>query len=99
MIQFINPIFLAIGIFISGILIVIRLLNSRVNQKLDFGTTRLILQAQRVSQKRRQFKKNLLFLIRILILLGLAVAFSKPSWTQRPIASNFSSYRNVIDTN
>ena len=96
MIQFINPIFLAIGIFVSGILIVIRLLNSRVNQKLDFGTTRLILQAQRVSQKRRQFKKNLLFLIRILILLGLAVAFSKPSWTQRPIASNFSSYRNVI---
>ena len=57
MIQFINPIFLAIGIFVSGILIVIRLLNSRVNQKLDFGTTRLILQAQRVSQKRRQFKK------------------------------------------
>ena len=58
MIQFINPIFLAIGIFVSGILIVIRLLNSRVNQKLDFGTTRLILQAQRVSQKRRQFKKT-----------------------------------------
>ena len=79
MIELLNPIFFAVGAAAAvAIPLILHLIQSRRTVKLPFSTIRFLQLAQRRSSQRIHMENILLWLLRTLLLLCLALAFAMP---------------------
>lgn len=76
--QFLMPLFLAVGAAAASLPIIIHLLNRERARRLVFSTIRFIRMSHQVNVQRHKLKQFLLLLMRILILALLGIAFARP---------------------
>ena len=96
MLQFLSPIFLAIGATAASLPIIIHLLNRFQTQRFIFSTTRFIQKSTYSNQQRYRLKELLLLLLRALILCCLGVAFARPFWPHHQVLETVDRQRNVV---
>lgn len=91
---FLNPAFL-FGLLAAGIPILIHLLNLRKLQKVDFSTLRFIKELQKNQIRKIKLKQWLLLALRVLLILFLVTAFSRPALKGVAIAGVTSSAKTT----
>ncbi|HBL47711.1 MAG TPA: hypothetical protein DDZ90_30435, partial [Planctomycetaceae bacterium] len=72
---------LLMGLLAAGIPILIHLLHKRKFIETEWAAMKFLMAATRKYSRRVRFEQLLILLVRCLILLLLAVAFSRPYWS------------------
>lgn len=94
---FLNPAYL-FGLFAAAIPIIIHFLNLRKHRVIEFSTLKFLKEIQRTKIRNLKIKQWLLLLIRVLIIIFLVLAFSRPTLTNvsLPIGDNSAKTSAVI---
>lgn len=91
---FLNPAFL-FGLLAAGIPVIIHLLNLRKLQRVEFSTLRFLKELQKNQIRKIKLKQWLLLLLRVLLILFLVTAFSRPALKGVSVAGITSSAKTT----
>ncbi len=95
--QFLTPLFLAVGAAAATLPLIIHLLNRERARQLVFSTIRFIKMSHQANVQRHRLKQLLLLLMRILILALLGFAFARPFFADTPTTTGVTGgVRNVV---
>ena len=95
--QFLTPLFLAVGAAAASLPLIIHLLNRERARRLVFSTIRFIKMSHQANVQRHRLKQLLLLLMRILILALLGLAFARPFFADTPATSGATGgVRNIV---
>ena len=90
MIELLNPLFFAVGAVAAVMVpLILHLIQARRTVRLPFSTIRFLQLAQRRSSQRIRMENLLLWLLRTLLLLALALAFAMPMLRNRAFGDWF----------
>lgn len=91
---FLNPAFL-FGLLAAGIPVIIHLLNLRKLQRVEFSTLRFLRELQKNQIRKIKLKQWILLLLRVLLILFLVTAFSRPALKGVSVAGITSSAKTT----
>lgn len=91
---FLNPAFL-FGLLAAGIPVIIHLLNLRKLQRVEFSTLRFLKELQKNQIRKIKLKQWILLLLRVLLILFLVTAFSRPALKGVSVAGITSSAKTT----
>ena len=95
--QFLTPLFLAVGAAAASLPLIIHLLNRERARRLVFSTIRFIKMSHQANVQRHRLKQLLLLLMRILILGLLGLAFARPFFADTPTTTGMvGGVRNIV---
>ena len=95
--QFLTPLFLAVGAAAASLPLIIHLLNRERARRLVFSTIRFIKMSHQANVQRHRLKQLLLLLMRILILALLGLAFARPFFANTPATTGATGgVRNIV---
>ncbi len=95
--QFLTPLFLAVGAAAASLPLIIHLLNRERARRLVFSTIRFIKMSHQANVQRHRLKQLLLLLMRILILALLGLAFARPFFATSPATTGVTGgVRNIV---
>ncbi len=95
--QFLTPLFLAVGAVAASLPLIIHLLNRERARRLVFSTIRFIKMSHQANVQRHRLKQLLLLLMRILILALLGLAFARPFFADTPATTGETGgVRNIV---
>ena len=95
--QFLTPLFLAVGAAAASLPLIIHLLNRERARRLVFSTIRFIKMSHQANVQRHRLKQLLLLLMRILILALLGLAFARPFFADTPATTGGTGgVRNIV---
>ena len=95
--QFLTPLFLAVGAVAASLPLIIHLLNRERARRLVFSTIRFIKMSHQANVQRHRLKQLLLLLMRILILALLGLAFARPFFADTPTTTGtVGGVRNIV---
>jgi hypothetical protein len=95
--QFLTPLFLAVGAAAASLPLIIHLLNRERARRLVFSTIRFIKMSHQANVQRHRLKQLLLLLMRILILALLGLAFARPFFANTPSTTGVTGgVRNIV---
>ena len=95
--QFLTPLFLAVGAAAASLPLIIHLLNRERARRLVFSTIRFIKMSHQANVQRHRLKQLLLLLMRILILALLGLAFARPFFATSPATTGVTGgLRNIV---
>ncbi len=95
--QFLTPLFLAVGAAAASLPLIIHLLNRERARRLVFSTIRFIKMSHQANVQRHRLKQLLLLLMRILILALLGLAFARPFFANTPATTGVTGgLRNIV---
>ena len=95
--QFLTPLFLAVGAAAASLPLIIHLLNRERARQLVFSTIRFIKMSHQANVQRHRLKQLLLLLMRILILALLGLAFARPFFADTPATTGgIGGVRNIV---
>ena len=92
---FLNPAIL-FGLIAAGIPILLHFLNLRKLKRIEFSSIKFLKELQQTKIKRLKFKRLLLLILRVLIIVSIVAAFARPSIKSKIPVADSSTEKTIF---